>query len=85
MSNNNSNNKPASPWASVPVNISSGNFMMPFFPGFNYNPNGNPVPEEPKDDRDGCVCKTCKDFYAFAEPNQEDKKTFICYSCRHGY
>lgn len=30
---------------------------------------------------DGLVCKKCRDFYEFAEPNQEDG-TLICYSCR---
>ncbi len=84
MSTNNQN-KPTSPWASVPIN--TGSFMMPFFPGFNYNPTGCPPEEssEIKDDRDGCICNKCREFYAYAEPNQEDKKTFICYSCRHGY
>lgn len=37
-----------------------------------------------KDDRDGCDCVKCKEFYPFAEPNQEDG-TLICYSCRNGY
>jgi hypothetical protein len=37
-----------------------------------------------KDDRDGCVCKSCKDFYQYAVANQDDK-SFICYGCRHGY
>lgn len=30
---------------------------------------------------DGCVCKECKEFYPYAEPNQDDG-TLICYSCR---
>lgn len=30
---------------------------------------------------DGCQCKKCHTFYAYAEPNQEDG-TLICYSCR---
>ena len=30
---------------------------------------------------DGTICISCKKFYPYAEPNQEDK-TLICYSCR---
>lgn len=30
---------------------------------------------------DGCNCKKCKEFYPYAEPNQEDG-TLICYQCR---
>jgi hypothetical protein len=48
----------------------------------------DPTPAEPKKeakkakkDPDGCTCKKCKEFYQFAEPNQEDG-TLICYSCR---
>lgn len=39
---------------------------------------------KPKDDRDGCDCAKCKDFYPYAEPNQENG-TLICYRCRHGW
>lgn len=37
-----------------------------------------------KDNRDGCDCKKCKEFYPYAEPNQEDG-TLICYRCRIGW
>ena len=37
-----------------------------------------------KPEEDGCVCKKCKQFYQYAEPNQEDG-TLICYSCRQGW
>lgn len=30
---------------------------------------------------DGMLCQKCKNFYEFAEPNQEDG-SMICYSCR---
>ena len=40
--------------------------------------------EKKKNDRDGCDCKKCKEFYPYAEPNQEDG-TLICYKCRHGW
>lgn len=30
---------------------------------------------------DGCICVKCKDFYYWAEPNQEDG-TLICWSCK---
>lgn len=37
--------------------------------------------EEKKEKSDGCTCKKCKEFYQYAEPNQEDG-TLICYGCR---
>jgi formylmethanofuran dehydrogenase subunit E len=37
-----------------------------------------------KDNRDGCDCKKCKEFYPYAEPNQEDG-TLVCYKCRMGW
>lgn len=37
-----------------------------------------------KENKDGCNCKKCKEFYPYAEPNQDDG-TLVCYSCRHGY
>lgn len=37
--------------------------------------------DEKKKDSDGCTCKKCKEFYQYAEPNQEDG-TLICYGCR---
>jgi hypothetical protein len=46
------------------------------------------IPTEPeakkKDNRDGCDCKKCKEFFPYAEPNQEDG-TLICYRCRIGW
>lgn len=42
-----------------------------------------PVPEK-KNKSDGCSCKKCKEFFEYAEPNQEDG-TLICWACRHGY
>lgn len=40
--------------------------------------------EQKKKDCDGCNCKKCKEYFPYAEPNQEDG-TLICYACRHGY
>jgi len=37
--------------------------------------------EEKKEISDGCTCKKCKEFYPYAEPNQNDN-TLICYGCR---
>jgi hypothetical protein len=37
--------------------------------------------DEKKDISDGCTCKKCKEYYQYAEPNQEDG-TLICYGCR---
>jgi hypothetical protein len=42
------------------------------------------VHSEKKKDKDGCDCKKCREFYPYAEPNQEDG-TLICFACRHGY
>lgn len=30
---------------------------------------------------DGMLCQKCKNFYEFAEPNQEDG-SMVCYTCR---
>ncbi len=40
--------------------------------------------EEKKKKSEGCSCKKCKEFFEYAEPNQEDG-TLICWACRHGY
>lgn len=39
---------------------------------------------EKKNNKDGCDCKKCKEFYPYAEPNQDDG-TLICYQCRIGW
>lgn len=36
---------------------------------------------EPKEKSKGCICKECKEFSEYAEPNQEDG-SFKCYSCK---
>ncbi len=47
------------------------------------NPPEEPIPETKKSAKsDGCTCKKCKEFYPYAEPNQEDG-TLICYGCRN--
>lgn len=38
-------------------------------------------PKRAPGDPDGMSCKSCKEFYPMAEPNQSDG-TLICYSCR---
>lgn len=40
--------------------------------------------EKKKINKDGCRCKKCKEFYPYAEANQEDG-TMICYTCRKGW
>jgi len=40
--------------------------------------------DEKEEKSDGCFCKKCKEFFEYAEPNQEDG-TLICWACRHGY
>lgn len=42
------------------------------------------VPVEISKKSDGCSCKKCREFFEYAEPNQEDG-TLICWACRHGY
>lgn len=37
--------------------------------------------EKKKKDSDGCTCRKCKEFFPYAEPNQDDG-TLICYGCR---
>ena len=37
--------------------------------------------EAKKPNKDGCNCKKCKEFFPYAEANQEDG-SLICYSCR---
>jgi len=41
------------------------------------------IVEEKKINKDGCRCKKCKEYYEFAQPNQDDG-TLICYVCRKG-
>jgi hypothetical protein len=59
----------------------------PVTPGQQYTITGIdlavPVAEKKKKS-EGCSCKKCKEFYQYAEPNQEDG-TLICWACRHGY
>lgn len=38
---------------------------------------------EKKKHSDGCACKKCKEYFPYAEPNQDDG-SLICYACRHG-
>lgn len=43
------------------------------------------VPVEKKKKHSGGIsCKKCKEFFEYAEPNQEDG-SLICWACRHGY
>jgi hypothetical protein len=41
------------------------------------------IEPEKKNYSDGCHCKKCKDYFPYAEPNQEDG-SMVCYACRHG-
>lgn len=93
--NQNNSNPPKNKTITInTTNTGSGNgfvnVVIPPNAWFNYNPFGYIPPtvdestEEIKDDRDGCTCKKCKEFYPYAESNQKDK-SFVCYSCRNGY
>lgn len=73
------------------IALPNGNIVtIPYSNGWYYNITIPPMPKKeaakvkPKDGRDGCDCTKCKEFYPFAEPNQEDG-TLICFSCRNGY
>lgn len=91
MSTNNSNNS-SSGNGTIFVGgtaASSGNFTITISQGwFSVGPWPTSIAEsakeQKKDNRDGCSCKKCKEFYPYSEPNQEDG-TLICYACRHGY
>ncbi len=37
--------------------------------------------EEKKKDCDGETCRKCKEYFPYAEPNQDDG-TLVCYGCR---
>jgi hypothetical protein len=73
----------------VANNVPSGQWITFTYTGNNWVT--DPVPADPvekkekktraKNEPDGCTCKKCKEFYQYAEPNQEDG-TLICYSCR---
>jgi hypothetical protein len=55
--------------------------------GWYYNITIPPMAEKTKvkiSDKEGCDCIKCKEYYPYAEPNQEDG-TLICFSCRNGY
>lgn len=41
-------------------------------------------PKEKQSSKNGCDCKKCKNYFPYAEPNQEDG-TLICWACRNGY
>lgn len=43
-----------------------------------------PKPEAKKINKDGCDCKKCKEYFPYAEPNQDDG-TLVCYKCRIGW
>lgn len=96
MSNNNSNNSGSGqiniPFPTIPATpaVPAGGWYVfqtsytpsPFI-GIDMTDGAVPV-EEKKINKDGCNCKKCKEFYPYAEANQEDG-TLICYSCRKGF
>lgn len=65
-------------------------FIPPGFPTWSFSiPEVPECPEDlfvepsPKKEKiEGSFCKNCKEYVLMAEPNQEDKITFICYLCR---
>lgn len=71
--------QPNGQWYTITYPISS--IIFPIGGGGNSPPEAPEEKKKSKRDPDGCACKKCKEFYQFAEPNQEDG-TLICYSCR---
>lgn len=83
-------------WVTIPVNTSGGTCTIPPGQNYTIVIGGGgggsgqisfddidlavPVVEKKKDS-DGCTCKKCKEYYQYAEPNQDDG-TLICYGCR---
>lgn len=68
-------------WITVPVTTTSGTIV---FTGgqITFDDIDLAVPvDEKKEISDGCFCKKCKEYYQYAEPNQDDG-TLICYGCR---
>jgi hypothetical protein len=80
----NSNNNSSGTINYIPYNIitipNNWNTYNPWQP-VAAQPAAKCQPSEKKKDKDGCTCKNCKEFYPYAEPNQEDG-TLICYGCR---
>jgi hypothetical protein len=51
-------------------------------PQISFNDIDLAVPVDAKKEiSDGCTCRKCKEYYQYAEPNQDDG-TLICYGCR---
>lgn len=79
----NQNSQNNSNGATGSTTVTATNWVQIYFPW--YNPSPTPTgPAPKKDDRDGLDCSTCKDFYQYVEPNQQDG-SYICFKCRNGY
>lgn len=64
-----------SPFSVQWISIPSGSW------GIDYALTSPDAKPENKINKDGCTCKKCKEFYQYAEANQDDG-TLICYGCR---
>lgn len=69
-------------WISQPIIYNNTQTNTGWIP---ITPTSPPPPiEEKKEKSEGCTCKKCREFFEYAEPNQDDG-TMICWACRHGY
>ena len=77
------------PINSYPITISPGyivytvNIQVP--QPINYIAIDHVINDIVKVKSDGCYCEKCNSFNEYAEPNQPDEVSFICFSCRKGY
>lgn len=67
----------ATTWITVPIAVPAEEIGTP---DIDY---AVPV-DKKKINKDGCHCKKCKEFFPYAEANQEDG-TLVCYTCRKGW
>lgn len=69
-------------WITVPAVTSGTIIWSPGTTQITFDDIDLAVPvDEKKEFSDGCTCKKCKEYYQYAEPNQDDG-TLICYGCR---
>jgi hypothetical protein len=69
------------PCTQIPIGYTGKLFSTPSSDK-NTEENCSETKKSPKNKpHEGCFCELCKEYYPYAEPNQEDG-TLVCYSCR---
>lgn len=92
VNSNNSNNSGTGGGANNATNaggtgVNNSNWMtvQMYFPWYVPPTMPQEIKSQPTTDgRDGLDCRVCKEFYQYAESNQDDG-TLICFKCRNGY